>query len=495
MESSLKVLVSALPEQYQPIYGHPDLTYNTLRACNDRLAIIAQVWTALSARLGRPARVLDLGCAQGYISLALAERGAVVLGIDHNMANIALCKALSDEHPQFFTRFARMSIEQFFGLFFEKCDFGTFDLVLGLSVFHHMAYVHGHEVIERWLAALAKLVPVGIFELALAEEPPSWAAALPEDERTLLSGFAFVHELTRVRTHLSEVRRPLIFASNHAWYFDGYIDTFASMTRHPRDRDVPIREGTRQYFMNDRMITKVYSLKGSFKEDNLLEIGREAVFLTRPPENFAPLPKVSLFGMNEQEIWIVRERLPGDLLYHLILEEKPYDVDRVIHDILKQLVVLENASLAHADLRTWNVLIMPNGAATLIDYGAIVSMEKFEIDADTTYGWFWLLVWAATTKSTWSGSKPPSPLPHPEDLAHPYASWARAFWRLPDSEWSFAKLLEIGLRFSSLGLNDPQRNRPEMEVRNRPSTKVYELKAESTEKSPLKEDPLSLHII
>ncbi|WP_261370573.1 class I SAM-dependent methyltransferase [Xanthomonas citri] len=73
--SSIADLVAALPEKYQPIFGHPEISDGSSRGCEDRLEVILDVVDHLRTALGRPIRVLDLGCAQGYFSLNLAARG------------------------------------------------------------------------------------------------------------------------------------------------------------------------------------------------------------------------------------------------------------------------------------------------------------------------------------------------------------------------------------------------------------------------------------
>lgn len=66
MSQSLPQLVFDLPEIYQAIYGHPEMSQSTSRACIDRLDKIAEVHDVLARQLGRPLRVLDMGCAQGF---------------------------------------------------------------------------------------------------------------------------------------------------------------------------------------------------------------------------------------------------------------------------------------------------------------------------------------------------------------------------------------------------------------------------------------------
>jgi O-antigen chain-terminating methyltransferase len=93
-------LVHRLPEVYQPILGHPELSERVSRGCSDRLDDIARIYRALETQLGRPLRVLDLGCAQGFFSLSLADLGATVLGVDYLAANIDVCQALAAERPE-----------------------------------------------------------------------------------------------------------------------------------------------------------------------------------------------------------------------------------------------------------------------------------------------------------------------------------------------------------------------------------------------------------
>lgn len=73
----LVTLVNALPEFYQPIYGHNEWNDKPLRHCQDRLLVVKKIYDELSKELQRPLRVLDLGCAQGFFSLHMASWGGV----------------------------------------------------------------------------------------------------------------------------------------------------------------------------------------------------------------------------------------------------------------------------------------------------------------------------------------------------------------------------------------------------------------------------------
>src|ERR1700733_12673175 len=124
-------LVAALPEIYQPIFGHPELSIQVTRACEDRLSHITQIYRTLEAKLNRPLRVLDLGCAQGYFSFSLAKFGALVHGVDFHGANIDVCNALAAAHPDLKVTFETGYVEEVIARLTQD----QYDLVLGLSIF------------------------------------------------------------------------------------------------------------------------------------------------------------------------------------------------------------------------------------------------------------------------------------------------------------------------------------------------------------------------
>lgn len=428
--------VAVLPEIYQPIYGYPELSVDVSRGCDDRLVHIEGVWRELGKVLGRAPSVLDLGCAQGYISLHLAALGAPVIGVDHFQENIAVCEALAAEHPEWQVQFAAANIERLF----EYIDLTKIDLVLGLSVFHHMARIHGHGEVTKWITTLAAHVAVGIFELALADEPVHWASAQPADEREFLTGFTFTHEIARLPTHLSTITRPLIYASNTFWYLNGTMERFTSMTRSSHDPSVPTCGGTRRYFFNERHIAKVFSLRDAFPVLNRGEILYEMSFLAKPPDGFQPVPALLSFGTSEREAWIMRECLAGELLFDRIGSGKSYDAQNVIAGVLQQLAVLEQNGVYHNDVKTWNVLIMPDEKATLIDYGSISPHKESFSWPSNLFASFWVFVWCVATGSTWSGRTPAPPFASPHNLPEPYAAWARVVWKIAPSAWSFGLL-------------------------------------------------------
>ncbi|MGD0275347.1 MAG: methyltransferase domain-containing protein [Syntrophales bacterium] len=444
MSNALPGLVAALPEVYQPILGHPELSDVVSRGCEDRLAPIVQTCQVLEVLLNRPLRVLDLGCAQGFFSLSLAKLGAIVHGLDFFGANIAVCKALAHEHPEFMVSFEAGRVEDVIA----QIGHNDYDLVLGLSVFHHIVHETGWAAVQQLLTELASKVAVGIFELALASEPLYWGPSQPQDPRLLLEGFSFVHELAQHSTHLSAITRPLYVASRRYWFLNGQAGAFETWQADSHVLAHGTHQGTRRFYFGDGLVSKLYYLDNAARtEYNLQEHYNETAFLLSPPPGFNA-PRLVLQGKHEREVWLVRELLPGELLIDVIRGGKPYDAKCVIQDVLAQLVMLEAAGLYHNDVRAWNTLISPDGHANLIDYGAISNDQKDCVWPHDIFLAFLIFVYEVTTGQI----APPIPLRtvaiSPYRLGQPYRNWLLLFWLTPADQWSFMLMQQL---FTQMG--------------------------------------------
>lgn len=435
----LALLVAALPELYQPIFGHPELSQGASRGHDRRLDLVAAVHDVLRAHLGRPLRVLDLGCAQGFFSFGLAARGSMVKGVDYQQPNVAVCQAVAAERPDLAVDFQVDSVENVL-LHLRP---GQYDLVLGLSVFHHMVHQHGLAAVRNLLAAVSDKVEMGVFELALAGEPLYWAAAQPDDPRALLAPFAFVHEIARNPTHLSGIERPLFAASNRHWLLDGRIGTFQSWQSESHAYAKGAARGTRRYFIGGGVVVKSLRLEQEpNRTANLNEYGNEVALLQAPPPGL-DLPILRLHGRSDREAWIVRDLIPGELLLDRILDRRPYDHEQVLRQVLDQMVALEEAGLYHNDLRVWNVVMTPGERAAVIDYGGVSR-------AGTDCAWpknllLAFMIFVAEVLD--HAAARPEPLRPPALNPDAYPEpWRSRFWSLlerPAAEWSFVRLRAI----------------------------------------------------
>jgi O-antigen chain-terminating bifunctional methyltransferase/kinase len=440
MSDQLLEKVRALPEIYQPIFGHPELASNVSRQCEDRLHYLEALHDGLREELGRPVRVLDLGCAQGYISLSMAARGASVVGIDFLQANVDVCSALVAEHPEFDAGFKHARLEAFI----ERLEEDAFDLVLGLSVFHHVVHELGLKAAVQLMDRLAACVSVGAFELAQAGEPLYWGAAQAKDARELLLGFPFVHELARFPTHLSDIQRPLYVASARYWYLEGKIHRFERVETDSHALAHGTHEGSRRYLFGGDKLAKLVRFDGPRGDYNKTEWQREVAALSNVPNELVGCwPTLESFGHGADEGWLVRSIIQGELLLDVIRRGGEYDPRRVIGDVLKQLVILERDGRYHNDLRVWNALLTPAGDTLLIDYGAITDEPVGCSWPDDLFLTLFTFVHEVATRSVTTVAPylvPPfiSPLNIPE----PYAGWLTSFWAGSRQEWSFQVLFD-----------------------------------------------------
>jgi hypothetical protein len=198
--------------------------------------------------------------------------------------------------------------------------------------------------------------------------------------------------------------------------------------------------GTRRYFFGAGLFAKVVQLDfARCRAANLRDHRNEVAFLSAPPANF-PAPRLLLHGQSDTEAWLAREQLPGTLLVDLIRSGAPYDAGVVLRDVATQLAALEAARLHHSDVRSWNVLIAPDGRATLIDYGAISRDDKDCAWPSNLFLSFLIFAHEVITGEIGDLFPFRSPRLNPDALPEPHRS---AFWRLfelPEAEWRFARL-------------------------------------------------------
>lgn len=364
MTPEIAALAAALPERYQPVFGEGDDT--AARRCDDRLAVIASIVDTLRDRLGRPVRVLDLGCAQGYFALSLAARGATVTGVDRGSANVALCRALAERHPGLDAQFVEADIVDYAATLAP----GSVDVVLALSVVHHVAHERSPDAAKQLVAGLAGRAELLLVETALRSEPVYWSDALPDDPRDFFADVPFVHAIARFPTHLSDVQRPLVFASARWWKLGDSFERFDRWSAASHEFAMDVHRGTRRYFFGSHL-AKQYLLAGAAADRNRDELFREEAFLRNPPGGMPRLPRLVASGVELDQGFLVREMVPGSRLTGIVLAGGTLDATRAIGDVLDELCALEAAGRYHGDVRPWNVIVGDDGQATLIDYGDV----------------------------------------------------------------------------------------------------------------------------
>lgn len=366
-QQELERLIEKLPEQYQQIFNCSKYDTGSARNCDLRLTSILKIYDQIKSSLGRNLKVLDLGCAQGYFSFNLAKHGAVVTGVDCCDENINLCNKLADLQNTLNLDFRKDEIQNFL----TNNPLEGYDLVLGLSVFHHICYKEGFDFTQKLIKDTAKVIPHGIFELALKSEPLYWADSLRENVKDLLIGFSFVNQISTVETHLSEVKRPVFFTSNKIFLSESFFANFDNSLNSPHEFEDNAHNGTRKYFISDKLVIKymIFDEVGN-RSSNQREFKNEVKFL-EAINGIKNKPKLEYKFENKRYGIIAREKIKGELLYKVIDNLSFEDKEKVVSQIISQLIILEKKGLYHNDLRLWNILINQNKKVSLIDFGSI----------------------------------------------------------------------------------------------------------------------------
>ncbi|KQR85490.1 hypothetical protein ASG35_27285 [Burkholderia sp. Leaf177] len=441
-EAEIQRLVEKLPECYQPIFGFPQLDVGVSRKCEDRLTVIRDSLERLRTLYARPLRVLDLGCAQGFFSMSVADLCDSVLGIDYLPANIDVCNAARDAAGLSQVQFQVGDISEVI----KTLEAGRFDVVFGLSVFHHLCHAQGWEVIAEQLKALAAKVDVLILELADAREPLYWAPSLPADAAALVEKIGFIYPLEAFPTHLGDVERVLYFCSDRIWQCGLNVAKFAKWTEKSHEFAGMVHQGTRRYFFSDDAITKTFRFIGQVEDHNRREFEHELNFynvLAPVLGSLLESPRLLSAGSGHGFAHIIASRIPGRPLSELMTRGEAYDAGKVIRCVLDQLVQLEAQSLYHRDVRAWNVLIDDFGNARLIDFAAIGQEPGDDVWPFNGFLSFLIFVNEIAMKTVPRVHLFRRPMFSSAWVQEPFRSWLNSIWAEPHANWSFARFWDL----------------------------------------------------
>lgn len=353
--------VERLPEQYQPVWGFAQFDASAQRPSAARLEIIRDLVQDISEDLGRPARVLDVGCAQGYVSLGLAAAGAVVTGLDHGSENIDLCRILAAEHDITGCDFLLEDLED------HLASDAEYDVVVALSVLHHVAHARGQRFALDLLGSVAERARFLVLEFATPDEPLYWAPSLPE-VGVWFTGFPFVRSLHRERTHLGSDRTMSVASRTH-WHFPGDVRRLTGSWTSSNLLAPDVHQGHRRFMAAEDAFAKIESgdLPG--------ELTREAEFLREPVG--IPAPELFQAGSAAGESWLVRAHVPGVPLESVDASGVPVERRRRwLASAIEALAALEAHGVYHADARVWNLFLQDDDTARFIDFGAITASPE-----------------------------------------------------------------------------------------------------------------------
>ena len=134
-----------LVKYYQPDpFSNGNCQAGSLRGGADRYHAISKVLP------NGPLSCLDIGCNEGYFVFKMAERGGFCLGVDAGRNEIMIANSLAKIHKVNNVAFINEAID------LKKVRmFPEFDVVIFMSVFHHLARHNGLDYARNILQGLA----------------------------------------------------------------------------------------------------------------------------------------------------------------------------------------------------------------------------------------------------------------------------------------------------------------------------------------------------
>jgi len=434
--SSIVNLVNDLPECYQPIYGHAELGINSSRNCNDRLSKIEGIFISLKEKLGRPLRLLDLGCAQGFFTFNLAKHCTVVTGIDFLDKNIALCEALAKENDFSHVKFKEDKIQNVI----DNLNYDEYDIVLGFSVFHHICDADGYLSTKEKINKLANLTQIVMLELAVKEEGLYWGRNLPDNPLDIIDDIGYYDILGQYPTHLSDVSRPLLFTSSKYWYVNGDLEKINNWTKFSHEFAGEVHQSSRRYYFSEEKFLKRYAFDCGLSELNKVDFQNEVSSIKNLHSlqlNELETPQLIHYEADNQRGLVLTTKLAGERLSSLLQRSQLVSEFEAVKNILSTLAELESHNLYHNDLRIWNVLHSDN-KFRLIDFGAISNKMSDVLWPYNSFLGFIIFINELNMRNNYQLVPARTPMFSPFWAKTPQlAQFLSKVWATPHQNWSY----------------------------------------------------------
>lgn len=367
--AALLALHASLPEPRQPAWGLGVGKDAAKRAHDERIEAILPLLEALP-HVGA-FRILDVECAQGYFTLAiahaLAARGCPVevVGLDRCEENVEFCEALAAHHG-ISASFVCAALDT---AFMDRQEHPRWDaaLVLGGS----MTAADAEEEEPVAAASLLRAHSNVTFCETWKDRPPDAASRTLADQ--LLASHAFFRSLASFQLPGGVARdlyacSDLLASVGERWFaFDRVTDRSHA--------GVPDSfSGQRRFFLGRETVVKRFQGDGRHGVFNRAELAAEAAALQALPGEPGRYPSVFAQADDGDVVWLARGFLPGELLSER-MATGGIDRDSVARGLLGELAHLESRGFYHADLRCWNVLL-DGDKVRLIDFGALVQTSS-----------------------------------------------------------------------------------------------------------------------
>lgn len=194
---------------YQPLYGLDERGNSDVRPVSDR-------WEAIRPRLPLSGSALDIGCMNGWFTFQMADHGLLSLGVDSSDRDVQTARLLAVHNDTVGASIMKLEVTPE-----TATQLPRVDVVLCLSVFHHLVRIHSLDYAVATMQALTACARHQFFfETGQPDEQDQrWASSLSfmgdnptawTEEFVVSLGFDKVERIGSFAGFRSDVRRALV---------------------------------------------------------------------------------------------------------------------------------------------------------------------------------------------------------------------------------------------------------------------------------------------
>jgi hypothetical protein len=332
---------------------------------------ICQLVAKLEDYLGRKLKILEIGSAQGFFGLQLAEKGHKVVSIEWEEENIQFIKNLrrSFPNPVPFEIF-KIDVDRI-----SELNEIEFDLSISMGSLVQVYRTLNLTSQKTFFDFVENNSKLAIWDIPVFEENASWNWAIKLDPLEDFIYSPFLYELGRFRRHIRGSKWPLIVTSKNFAYTGKSIFKFESSQVH---FEHPFSEGkqlNRRTINLGRKILKIElhsitkkSAPVVFEEFNFLEDKRIK------ENNAIGFPKVISTNYGEYVSQFSRESVEGMRLDLALNLQNRTEIRKSLVSMTAELAL---SGVFPNDLRPWNVM-WDGSACRPIDFASSGFVDRDE---------------------------------------------------------------------------------------------------------------------
>lgn len=352
----------------QPLDLRPGFNFG-FEVQSKHLELIINVIEDLENLLGRKLRILEIGASQGFFTLALSKLGHLVTSIEWERENYNFMRLLQETHPELDTADIHfLEVDELNSISEEK-----FDLALVVGTLDHVYRCLNIDKQASFSDFIRTNSRAAIWEIPVFEQNAHWNWSLPQNKFDLLERYAYLKELTWLKSHCRGAFRPLIFGSEELIFSSNQLKQFKPEDIFQKHQFVDGNTLSRKTFKVENSIIKTEIHPQNMADSS--EIFLESKFLNSWPQESdfeLGFPRIIKLEKGVFISQFERDSIPGRRLDEVISRS---NADQILEKFLSLISKLAKSGVFPNDLRPWNIL-WDDRDCHLIDFSSTDYFDK-----------------------------------------------------------------------------------------------------------------------